>query len=114
VGDVTIDFADELADAAERTTPNGLVGDEREPALDLIEPARVGGGVMEVEARMAGEPGFDPWMLVCRVVVGNQVQFEGGWNSVVEMVEEGQELLMTMARLALGDDLSVKDVERCE
>jgi hypothetical protein len=42
------------------------------------------------------------------------VQFEGGWNSVVEMVEEGQELLMTMARLALGDDLSVKDVERCE
>ena len=39
VGDVTIDFADELAHAAERTTPDRVVGDEREPALDLIEPS---------------------------------------------------------------------------
>ena len=63
---------------------------------------------MEVEARMTGEPGFDPWMLVRGVVAGDQMQFECAWNSVVEMVEEGQELLMPMARVALRNDLSVK------
>jgi hypothetical protein len=111
MGDVTIDLADELADGAERTTPDGLVGDEREPALDLIEPARVGGGVMEAETRMAGEPGLDPRMLVRRVVVGDQMQVEGGRSSMVEMVEKGQELLMPMTRFALRNDRAIEHVE---
>jgi len=51
-GDVAVDIADEFAHVAERVAADRLMGDEREPTLDLIKPARVGGGVMEMEARM--------------------------------------------------------------
>jgi hypothetical protein len=34
------------------------VGQEAEPALDLVYPGGVGGGEVDVEAGMAGEPGL--------------------------------------------------------
>ena len=83
------------------------MGDEREPALHLIEPTRVGGGVMEVEARMAGEPGLDPRMFVSGVVIGDQVRLKFGGNVVIEVVEKGQKLLVSMPRFALGDDCPI-------
>ena len=57
IDDVAIDFVDQVAHAFERAAANRLLGDEREPALDLIEPAGVGRGVMNVVARMARQPG---------------------------------------------------------
>ena len=38
---VVVDVAHQLAHTAERPAPNSPLGDEREPALDLVEPARV-------------------------------------------------------------------------
>ena len=73
-----IDVLDQVTHRAERAAADRAVGDEREPALDLIEPTRVGGGVMEVEARMAGEPGLDPRMFVSGVVIGDQVRLKLG------------------------------------
>jgi hypothetical protein len=100
-----VDFLDQVAhDTEERAAADRAVDDEREPGLHLIEPTRVGGGVMEVEARMAGEPGLDPRMLVSGVVIGDQVRLKFGGNVVIEMIEKGQELLVPMARFALGDD----------
>ena len=58
-GDVGVDFLHQLTDAAERPAPNGLLGDEAEPALDLIEPTRIGRGVVEVVARPARQPGLN-------------------------------------------------------
>ena len=110
-GDVAVDIADEFAHAAERAAPDRLMGDEREPTLDLIKPTRVGGSVMKMEARMACEPGLDPWVLVSRVVVGDQVQLEFGRDSVVEVVEKSEKLLMPMPRFALRDDRTVEHVE---
>jgi len=47
---------------------------------------------------MAGEPGLDPRMLVSRVVVDDQMDLEIGRNTVVEMVEKSEKLLVPMAR----------------
>jgi hypothetical protein len=46
VGDVLVDLVHQFAHALERTAPDGLLRDQCEPALDLVEPARVGRGVM--------------------------------------------------------------------
>ena len=78
------------------------MADEREPAFHLIEPARIGGREMEVEARMAGEPGLDPRMFVSGVVIGDQVRVKFGGNVVIEVVEKGQKLLVPVARSECG------------
>ena len=86
---VSVDLAHQFTHAAKRTATNRLLGDEREPALDLVKPAGVSGRVMNVIARAAGEPGFDLGMFVGGVVVGDQVQLETGGNVAVEMIEKG-------------------------
>src|ERR1700682_2988341 len=111
---VVVDLVHQFTHAAEGAAPDRLLSDEREPALDLVEPAGVGGSVMDVVARPAREPGFDRGVFVSAVVVGNQVDLELGGDAAVEMIEKGQELLMAMARLALRDDRAVKHVERRE
>lgn len=69
MGHVIVDFTDQVAHAAERPPPNRLLRDKSEPALHLIEPARVGGRVVNVEAAMACEPSLDRGMFVGGVVV---------------------------------------------
>ena len=39
MSDVGVDLLYQFADVAERTAANCLLGDKREPALDLVEPA---------------------------------------------------------------------------
>ena len=39
MSDVGVDLRHQLPDVAERATANGLLSDQREPALDLVEPA---------------------------------------------------------------------------
>src|ERR1700731_2914228 len=60
---------------------------------------------------MASEPSFDFGMLVSRVVVSDQVEFKIGRNVSLEMLQKAQEFLMAMARLALGDNPAVDDVQ---
>jgi len=71
VGNVTIDFLDQVAHIAKGVPADGLLANKREPALHLVEPAGIGGCVVEVKAPMADEPGFDPRMLVRRIIVGD-------------------------------------------
>jgi hypothetical protein len=69
-----------------------LVGEQSEPALDLVEPGGVGGGEVHVEAGVGGEPGDDGWGLVGAVVVADQVHVQVGGNLFVEFGEELFEL----------------------
>jgi hypothetical protein len=39
VCDILLDFVDQLTDVAQRATAHRLLGDESEPAFDLVEPA---------------------------------------------------------------------------
>ena len=98
---VLVDLVHQFAHAAERAAPDCVLGDQREPALDLVEPAGISGGVMHVIARTASEPGFYPRMFVGGVVVGDQMNLEILRDVVIEVLKKGQKLLMPMARLAL-------------
>ena len=50
-GNEVVDALHKLFDTGERTTPNGLVGDQCKEALDLIEPGAVGWDEVHVPAR---------------------------------------------------------------
>ena len=53
------DIGLEPIDAAMHAALDLLVGEQREPAFDLVEPGGAGRREVEVVARVAGEPGFD-------------------------------------------------------
>ncbi len=53
--------------------PNLPLGEQAKPALNQVEPGRVGGREVQVIAGAAGEPAADGWSLVGRVVVQHQV-----------------------------------------
>jgi len=114
VSDILVDLVHQFAHALERTAPDGLLGDQCEPALNLVEPACVGRGVVYVEAGMPRQPRFDPRMLVGAVVVGDQMDRKPERHIALEVIKKGAKFLVPMARLALGDDRTVEHVERRE
>ena len=61
---------------------------------------------MHMIAWALSEPRAHLRVFVGRVVVDDEVQFEGSGHAAVEVTQEREELLMTMARLTLGDDLA--------
>jgi hypothetical protein len=89
VGDEVIDLLDQFAHVAEGVAADGALGDERKPALDLIEAAGIGGGEVQVIAGMTGQPGFDLGVFVGGVIVQNQVHVEVGQDVAVQMLGEG-------------------------
>ena len=54
--DEVVDSGDEMFDASETSAADGLLGDMTEPTFDLVEPGRIGGCVVHVEARPLREP----------------------------------------------------------
>ena len=68
----------QLLDAAVNAAPDLSLGQEGEPALDLVEPGGVGRREMQVIARPFGEPCFDRRRLMGGVVVDDEVDIESG------------------------------------
>ena len=69
---------------------------------------------MDVEARMALKPAPHGGVLVGRIIVGDQMDFEMRRDIAVDLVQEPDELLMAMAPGALPQDPAGLDVERGE
>ena len=68
---------------------------------------------MHVEARPLRQPGAYLGMFVGGVIVHHQVDFQFG-NTGLQTAQERQELLMTMAGLAIGKDSARSNVECSE
>src|SRR5258708_30328577 len=98
---VGIDLPLEFSHRLEGAAADRLVGDQRKPTLDLVEPRAIGRGEMDVETWPPREPGTHPWMLVGGVVVADQMHVELGRHVGLDMAQEGQELLMPMSLFAL-------------
>ena len=105
------DLAHELFDAGKRAASDGLLSDDAEPAFDLVEPGRIGWGVVDVIARSLGEPGFDFGVLVGGVVVDDQMDIEIVGHVGIDVTQEREEFLVSVAFLALADDLAAGDVQ---
>ncbi len=112
--DEVIDFVDQFFNAAERTASNSALRDDIKPDFDLIEPRGVRWRVVDMEARVQCEPAFDRRMLVCGIVVHNQMKVECGWNAQLDLFEEAEILLMTVALLARSNDFTASNVESGE
>lgn len=109
-----VDALNELPDVPKRTAADRAVRDHAEPAFNLIEPGRVRRREVDVVARVVYEPTFHGRVLVCRVVVDDEMHVELRRDAVIEVAQERQEFLVTMSWLALRDDRAACDIERSE
>jgi len=62
--DKLFDLSDQLFHAPESSPPNCSLGDEVEPYLHLIQPGCIGRSIVDMVARMSGQPSFDFLMLM--------------------------------------------------
>ena len=67
---------------------------------------------LEVKAGMPDKPSLDPWMLVRRIIIGDAVNVQLLRRCPVNRFEEFEELLMTVPRHTLADNLAFQDIER--
>lgn len=111
LGDEVIDLGDEVADAGKGAAANCLVGEQCEEALDLVEPGAVGRDEMEMPVRPARQPGFHARMLVRAVVVHDEMNIHACRDLGLDPAQEGQELLMPVTRLAVGEYVAAEDIE---
>ena len=109
--DEAVDFFDQVGGGIERATTDSALGDEGEETFDLVEPGGIGGCEVNVPTRTAGEPSSDLWMLVGGVVVDDEMDVELGRHIGLDVTQEGEELLVTMAGFVLSDDRAVEHVE---
>src|SRR5260370_33374448 len=106
-----VDLVHQLFDAAEGATTNGFVGDQAEEALHLVEPGAVSGNEMQVPARTLGKPDFHPRVLMRAVVVHDQMDVELLGHAVLDAPQEGQEFLVSVSWLAIGEHSAAEHVE---
>ena len=92
--------------------PQLLFSQQREEALDLVEPGGAGRREVDMPTRMAGQPTLDGRGLVGGVVVHDQMNVEVIGNLGFERAQELEELAAAVAWEALADDLAGGDVQR--
>src|SRR6516225_6967859 len=80
--------------------------------FNKIEPRRRSGNKMEVKTGMPDKPSLDPWMLVRRIIIGDAVNIQLLRRCLVNSSQEFEELLMTVPRHTLADNLAFQDIER--
>ena len=94
--------------------PELFLGQEREKALDLVEPGGSGRREVDMPAGMPGQPALDGRGLVGGVVVHHQVDVEVVGNPGFESTQELEGLPAAVARKTLPDNLAGGDVQRRE
>ena len=67
---------------------------------------------MQVKAGMPGQPRLNPWMLVRGIIIGDAVNVQLLRRCPVNSFQKFEELLMTVPRHTLADNLAFEDIER--
>ena len=98
------DIGLEPIDATMHAALDLLVGEQREPAFDLIKPGSAGRREVQVTARVAGEPALDRRRLVSGVIVEHQMDVEIGRHGVLDLRQEFAEFDRAVALVAAPDD----------
>ena len=71
-----IDFLDQVFHTAERSAAKRLLRNAIEPDLHLIEPGGIGGSEVHMESWPCGEPSPHSQMLVCSVIIDDNVHLQ--------------------------------------
>ena len=72
-GEEVIDGCNKFVDAEEGITADAFVGEFGKPSLDQVQPTATGGDIVDHEAGMLPQPGFDLCSAVGPVVVHDDV-----------------------------------------
>jgi hypothetical protein len=105
------DIGLELIDAAMDGALDLVVGEQREPMFDLVEPGGAGWCEVEVVARAAGEPGFDRRRFVGGVIVEYQMDVEIGRHGLLDCPRNLRKFDRAVALVAVPDDPTGGDVQ---
>src|SRR5215813_6377296 len=115
---LVVGFSDEAVDGGLKLDNRGedaafeaLPGERGKQAFDGIGPGAGSRGEVEGEARMARQPGGDPWVLMGGVVVEHHVDRFVGRHLTFDGIEKPDELLMPVALHTAPDDLALENVE---
>jgi hypothetical protein len=112
VGDEARDLTAQIGDRGEGAAADRALRDQAEPALNLVQPGGIGGCVMQVKTRMTCEPCFDFRVFVRAVVIDDQMHVQLLGHFALDVTQESEELLVSMARLTLREHLAIGDIER--
>ena len=113
-GDEALDGEFELCDGSEDAAFEALVGEFGEEALDGVEPGSGSWREVESPARVLRELLSDLRVFVGGVIVDNHVDCLSLGDLCVDVVEEANEVLMSMTLHVAADDRSIENVERGE
>ena len=95
--DVCEDGFAQLRHAGMRSPSQGLFGEHSEEPLHEIEPRRVGGCEMKVDAGMAQQPPLHGWCAVGRQIVEDHVDVERGLDGRFDVAQKADEILCAMS-----------------
>ena len=117
LGNVIHDSLDQAFYAGERFSANPFVRNLSEPSLHQVQPRTAGWNEVDVEARVLAEPFLYLGMLMCAVVVDNQVQIQLRRRLLVNQLQKLDPFLMPVPRHARSDQPALGHLqgreERC-
>jgi len=106
IGQVYADGIVKRTRAAVAAAANLLFSQLSKPALHLIDPGRVGGREVKVEARVPKQPAVDQRRLVGAVVVQDEMHLQVRWHFRVNTIEELAELGGAVSSMQFTDDFA--------
>ncbi len=87
-----------------KDTPTELpCGEDREPALDQVNPGRGSRCEVHMVARALGQPTMDQGGLVNSRIVEHHVNVQLGWNILIDRIQELAEFDTAVPMMALSD-----------
>src|SRR5262245_2559934 len=111
LADITHEFPLQIGHRGEHAAGDDIALDLGEPELDLVEPGRIGRGVMQMHVRMPDQEILDTLGLVCREVVADDVNLFAAGLVSDDVGEEGHELGTGVPRRGLAQDLTGLGIE---
>src|SRR6266550_7372428 len=111
---ISFDYSYQFGDRFKNPTPNALVGQITEPALDHVEPGAGSRHKVQMEPRMAFQPRFDLRVLMGSIIVYDQMQVQLSWGLLINQCEKLYPLLMAVAVHAGSNDVPLGHLQGSE
>ena len=112
VTDIAFKFARQVLDRSEDSAGDNIALNPGEPVFHLIEPGRVGRGVVEMDSGVSREKLLNPLGLVGREVIGNEMDLLAARLIGDDRGEEGDKLLAGMTRGSFAYHFAIASVKR--
>jgi hypothetical protein len=108
---IFFDRLDQIGDAGEGSPSNPFPGQFSEPSFDHVQPGRTRRREVEMETRVFGQPLFDDRVGMRSIFIQDQMKFMAAGNRPIDRLQELQELLMAVTRIAGSNNRAIQHVQ---